>query len=184
MNAVTIIHDETGRAVNCTATTPLGLPAGTPDLIIGKFPWEVNVAYADMLKTRFARCLTFGESFSWTHQSFDGSAIIGVTVRPLVGGGAVSTLRRLPDVTSLSEREVDVCWLLSRGHSVREICKRLDLSQSTVYSHAKSAVRKLGIDGLTGLCAFAAQNCQAFCPLIRTAGDCGGCGQDAEGFDA
>lgn len=52
------------------------------------------------------------------------------------------TTRRNASVTS---REIDVLWLLSRGYTYVEIGGKLGISVHTVTSHVKKGYRKLGV---------------------------------------
>jgi DNA-binding NarL/FixJ family response regulator len=60
-------------------------------------------------------------------------------------------LREAPDAgwrplhSRLTTREWEIVDLLAEGASTKQIVEQLVLSQSTVYSHVKSVLRKLGV---------------------------------------
>jgi DNA-binding NarL/FixJ family response regulator len=77
----------------------------------------------------------------------DGEAIIPQQlVMPLL-----ELLREAPDAgwrplhSRLTTREWEIVDLLAEGASTKQIVEQLVLSQSTVYSHVKSVLRKLGV---------------------------------------
>jgi DNA-binding CsgD family transcriptional regulator len=47
--------------------------------------------------------------------------------------------------SSVTSREIDVLWLLSRGYTYIEIGGKLAISVHTVASHVKKSYRKLGV---------------------------------------
>jgi len=55
----------------------------------------------------------------------------------------------------LSEREIEVLMLLTRGLSSKEIADKLSISVHTVVSHRKNLVEKTGIKSLPGLTLYA-----------------------------
>jgi len=55
----------------------------------------------------------------------------------------------------LSEREIDVLKMLTRGFSNKEIADKLYISVHTVISHRKNLVEKTGIKSLPGLTIYA-----------------------------
>ena len=77
-------------------------------------------------------------------------------------GGKIEALRgqqpapaELPD--GLSPREVDVLRLVARGHSNREIGKRLFISEHTAANHVRSILRKTGCANRTDATSYAHQ---------------------------
>jgi DNA-binding CsgD family transcriptional regulator len=54
-----------------------------------------------------------------------------------------------PDSTlsALTERQMDVAWLLGRGLTNKEIAVRLDLTPKTVMHHTSDIYRRLGVRG-------------------------------------
>jgi DNA-binding CsgD family transcriptional regulator len=52
---------------------------------------------------------------------------------------------RLPEMTGLSTREIEIVTRLVRGERVPLIAKAMFLSQSTVRNHLTSVYRKLGV---------------------------------------
>ena len=64
------------------------------------------------------------------------------------------TMTPRPDL--LSARERDVLQLLARGHTNREVAKRLHISVRTAEWHRASIQRKLNITSRAGLVDFAA----------------------------
>ena len=55
----------------------------------------------------------------------------------------------------LSVREIEVLRLLVRGYINKEIADRLHISQTTVISHRKNIIEKLGIKSVPGLTIYA-----------------------------
>ncbi|MGI5519952.1 response regulator transcription factor [Micromonospora sp. CA-259024] len=66
-----------------------------------------------------------------------GQSLLVPTARPASRGDSPLGL--------LTDREVDVFRLMTRGYSNAEICAELDLSQSTVKSHVQKIMEKLGL---------------------------------------
>ncbi len=65
---------------------------------------------------------------------------------------------KVVDVSSLSEREVDVLKLVAKGYSNKEIGEKLYISFHTVISHRKNITKKLGIKSISGLTVYAILN--------------------------
>ena len=61
-------------------------------------------------------------------------------------------------VYNLSEREVEVTRLIVNGLTSIEIADKLFLSEHTVKTHRKNIFRKLGINSISQLSAFAINN--------------------------
>jgi len=55
----------------------------------------------------------------------------------------------------LSDREIEVLKLLTKGFSNKEIAARLNISTHTVISHRKNIIEKTGIKSLSGLTIYA-----------------------------
>jgi non-specific serine/threonine protein kinase len=62
------------------------------------------------------------------------------------------------DAGGLSPREVDVIQLLAAGLSNREIARELSIGESTVISHVRSILNKLGLSSRTAAAAWAIRN--------------------------
>lgn len=60
-----------------------------------------------------------------------------------------------PTNSDLSPREIEVLVLLARGFINKEIADKLHISLTTVISHRKNIVSKLGIRSLSGLAVYA-----------------------------
>lgn len=58
----------------------------------------------------------------------------------------------------LSAREGEVLTLLAKGYINKEIAERLNISQTTVITHRKNIVEKLGIRSVSGLTIYAVVN--------------------------
>ena len=58
----------------------------------------------------------------------------------------------------LTNREVEVLGLLAKGHINKEIADMLNIGSTTVISHRKSIVAKLGIKSVAGLTVYAITN--------------------------
>lgn len=65
-----------------------------------------------------------------------GRSLLVPTARPTGGESPLGLL---------TDREVDVFRLMTRGYSNAEICAELELSQSTVKSHVQKIMEKLGL---------------------------------------
>ena len=74
--------------------------------------------------------------------SLAGKVLGGLAGRPAQGG-------------ELSDREEEGLRLIARGHTNREIAARLDVSVKTVETHKARAMEKLGVDGRSGIVAYA-----------------------------
>jgi DNA-binding NarL/FixJ family response regulator len=57
----------------------------------------------------------------------------------------------MPWKIKLSEREVEICTLVSKGHDNQEIGKRLGICESTVKTHLKNIYLKLDVKDRTRL---------------------------------
>lgn len=69
---------------------------------------------------------------------------------------AATLVRRTrPSATTITEREVEVLELLSRGLGNREIARELFVSEATVKSHLSHVYTKLGVDTRAGAVAAA-----------------------------
>lgn len=55
----------------------------------------------------------------------------------------------------LTPRETEILRLVARGHSNKQICKELDLSENTVKAHVSSLLSKLGLNSRTQAALFA-----------------------------
>ncbi|MEG1611740.1 MAG: helix-turn-helix transcriptional regulator [Alistipes sp.] len=60
--------------------------------------------------------------------------------------------------TPLSPREIEVLELLTQGHINKEIAEALHISITTVISHRKNIIEKLGIRSVSGLTLYAVTN--------------------------
>lgn len=60
-------------------------------------------------------------------------------------------------ILPLTSREIDVARLIVEGLSSKEIRRRLVLSESTVNSHRRSLILKVGTSSKEGLAAYRAQ---------------------------
>jgi DNA-binding NarL/FixJ family response regulator len=58
----------------------------------------------------------------------------------------------------LSKREIEVLTLICKEYSNSEIAKKLFLSVSTVETHRKNLIAKLGVNNTVGLVKFALKN--------------------------
>jgi DNA-binding NarL/FixJ family response regulator len=84
---------------------------------------------------------------------------IGALRRGLRHIGSVAA-RRLADsiaCEALTEREVDVLRLVSRGHSNKAVARELDIASGTVKSHLKAVFQKLNARTRTEVAAVAGQ---------------------------
>lgn len=61
----------------------------------------------------------------------------------------------IPQSGDLTEREVEVLVLLTKGYSNKEIADKLNISVHTVISHRKNIVEKTDIKSLSGLTIYA-----------------------------
>ena len=50
----------------------------------------------------------------------------------------------------LTKREKEVCELLIKNKSTKEIAEHLDISEKTVRNHISNAMQKLGVKGRAG----------------------------------
>jgi Response regulator containing a CheY-like receiver domain and an HTH DNA-binding domain len=58
----------------------------------------------------------------------------------------------------LSKREIEVLTLICKEYSNSEIAEKLFLSVSTVETHRKNLIAKLGVNNTVGLVKFALRN--------------------------
>ena len=85
----------------------------------------------------------------------------GIYLDPKMAGQVVGgfvgrpTTQSVPREAELTEREVEVVRLLSRGHINREIAEQLDLSVRTVEVHKARALEKLGLRSRADLVQYA-----------------------------
>lgn len=61
----------------------------------------------------------------------------------------------MPDLLSLSDREIEVLRLIAQELSTNEIAEKIFVSVNTVETHRKSLFRKLGVKNSLGLMKFA-----------------------------
>lgn len=73
-------------------------------------------------------------------------------------GHPLPKVQKPADKTKLSPREVEVLVLMVQGLINKEIADRLNISLTTVISHRKNIVEKLGIRSLSGLAVYAVMN--------------------------
>jgi DNA-binding NarL/FixJ family response regulator len=64
-------------------------------------------------------------------------------------------VRRTTSAVTITEREVEVLELLSRGLGNKEIARELFVSEATVKSHLSHVYTKLGVDTRAGAVATA-----------------------------
>lgn len=65
---------------------------------------------------------------------------------------------KVVDISTLSDREVDVLKLVAKGFSNKDIGEKLYISMHTVISHRKNITKKLGIKSISGLTVYAILN--------------------------
>ena len=70
---------------------------------------------------------------------------------------AVDLAVNTPELPDLSERELEVLALASRGQKTAQIAKQMYLSERTVESHFRTAAQKLGVCGRTAAVAKAVE---------------------------
>ncbi|HET8871237.1 MAG TPA: response regulator transcription factor [Aquabacterium sp.] len=93
--------------------------------------------------------------------------------RVLAGGVYLPDLpqswgRGLADVWGFSGRQADVLRLLIEGKANKEICRLLDLSESTVKTHLAAIFRKLGVNSRTQAVVAVAQSGWSLRSVNRT----------------
>ena len=59
------------------------------------------------------------------------------------------------DPTTLTERETEVTTLIAKGHTNKEIGKKLHLSHHTVHTHRRNILKKLGVKSVSELTVYA-----------------------------
>ncbi len=78
-----------------------------------------------------------------------------VQLSPQVAAQLVTEMRALHTVEQLTEREWGVLRLLARGQSNREIAQALQISETTVKTHVKNVLGKLGVPSRTQAALYA-----------------------------
>ncbi len=78
-----------------------------------------------------------------------------VQLSPQVAAQLVTEMRALHTVEQLTEREWGVLRLLARGQSNREIAQALLISETTVKTHVKNVLGKLGVPSRTQAALYA-----------------------------
>ena len=76
----------------------------------------------------------------------------------LSAAGHRVTKRRKEMVAGLSERELDVLRLLSRGLTIKQMAAQLSISEKTVDSHIQHIYNKIGVSTRAGATMFAMEN--------------------------
>ena len=76
---------------------------------------------------------------------------------------ALNTMHNIADksespIANLTEREIEIIKLIVRSMTNKEIAGQLSISDLTVNTHRKNAMRKLGIKNTAGLVKFAIDN--------------------------
>jgi two-component system nitrate/nitrite response regulator NarL len=94
------------------------------------------------------------ELFDAIRRVHAGEALLSpaVTLRVLQAVRAAPTLPA--PATPLTPREREVCWLLARGASNREIAETLIISENTVKTHVSNILEKLGIQSRRQVAAY------------------------------
>ena len=64
-------------------------------------------------------------------------------------------IRDSPAIAQLSGREAEVLALIARGYMNKEIADRLQIGLTTVISHRRNIMEKLGIRSVAGLAIYA-----------------------------
>ena len=65
------------------------------------------------------------------------------------------TQTQMPLQNDLSMREIEVLSLVARGFINKEIADKLNISLTTVITHRKNIIEKLGIKSVSGLTIYA-----------------------------
>jgi DNA-binding CsgD family transcriptional regulator len=102
-------------------------------------------------ETRFAHAWARGEQATITSLIEDSRALLVSLVEPKPAASD-------PVDSGLSPREIDVIRLLADGLSNREIACELSIGESTVVSHVRSILNKLGLHSRTAAAAWAIRN--------------------------
>jgi len=72
--------------------------------------------------------------------------------------GSARPVRPASGDKDLSDREIEVLVLVSKGFINKEIAEKLNISLTTVISHRKNITDKLGIKSVSGLTMYAVMN--------------------------
>jgi DNA-binding NarL/FixJ family response regulator len=88
------------------------------------------------------------------HEPFFTNKVSKVLFSRLIDGGKENTSSEFSS-DRLSAREAEIVQLLAEGKSNKEISASLGISIRTTETHRAHALRKLGIDSLTGLVRYA-----------------------------
>lgn len=78
-----------------------------------------------------------------------------VQLSPQLAARLVNEMRALHTADQLTEREWDVLRLLARGQSNREIAQELQIGETTVKTHVKNVLGKLGVPSRTQAALYA-----------------------------
>ncbi len=78
-----------------------------------------------------------------------------VQLSPQVAAQLVTEMRALHTAEQLTEREWSVLRLLARGQSNKEIAQALQISETTVKTHVKNVLGKLGVPSRTQAALYA-----------------------------
>lgn len=78
-----------------------------------------------------------------------------VQLSPQIAAQLVGEMRNLHSADQLTEREWAVLRLLARGQSNREIAQSLQISETTVKTHVKNVLGKLGVPSRTQAALYA-----------------------------
>lgn len=77
------------------------------------------------------------------------------TIVKIINNGFLQSNTNENGNQELSEREIDVLKMLTKGFSNKEIADKLNISIHTVVSHRKNLIEKTGIKSLPGLTIYA-----------------------------
>jgi len=97
------------------------------------------------------------------HQVYEGHEYLGERIAEKVIGSYIRKARsgegpQTPGTSVLSERESEILQLIARGLTHKEIGVKLFISPRTVEAHKNNLCRKLGVNTLADLIAYAIRN--------------------------
>jgi DNA-binding CsgD family transcriptional regulator len=125
-----------------------GYPQGSSGAALGPSPRILAAAdvYQALIEKRSHRpALTSDEAVALMRTEVRAGRLDGDAVNAVLASAGHRVRRRRAWPAGLTPREVEVLGLIARGHSNREVARRLTISEKTVGNHVEHIYAKIGV---------------------------------------